>query len=71
MQDEIPSAAIVRERLQRLSWSEVQLLCRRTGLPFTTVWKVRTGETSDPRLETVRVLWPSLIAAPSPAPAHG
>ena len=73
MTTEIPTAAEVRERLQRLSWAQLQQLCRQVGAPFTTVWKLRSGETADPRLETVRLLWPSLseMKAPQKEAAHG
>jgi len=68
MPNDLPTAAQVRERLQGLSWAQVQQLCRKTGAPFTTVWKLRSGETADPRLETVRLIWPEL-PAPSTAAA--
>jgi hypothetical protein len=66
MPSEIPTPAEVRRRLQLLSWAGVQALCKKTGAPFTTVWKLRNGETTDPRLETVYRIWPEL---PAPEPA--
>ena len=62
MDSDIPTAAEIRRRLLSLSWAEVQELCKKTGAPFTTVWKIRAGDTTDPRLETVRAIWPDLPA---------
>jgi transcriptional regulator with XRE-family HTH domain len=62
MATQIPSAQEVRQRLLALSWSQLRDICERTGAPFTTVWKVRSGETSNPGLETVRLIWPDLKA---------
>lgn len=72
MQQEIPSPAEVRQRLEKLSWAEVQALCQKCRAPFTTVWKLRSGETTDPRLETVRAIWPELNKAKGAPeiPAH-
>jgi hypothetical protein len=57
MASEIPSADQVRQRLLAMSWAEVRDLCARTDAPFTTVWKVRCGETTNPGIETVRRIW--------------
>lgn len=62
MASEIPSAALVRERLQALSYAELKAICAKRQAPFTTVWKLRSGETSNPGLETVRLIWPDLKA---------
>lgn len=60
----IPGAAEVRDRLARLSYAQMRALAAASGVPFTTLWKVRTGETKNPGVETVRQFWPS-IPAPS------
>lgn len=57
----LPSTDDVRSRLLLLSFGEVRSLCDETGAPFTTVWKVRAGETANPGLETVRSFWPALL----------
>jgi len=62
MQQAIPSPEELRKRLNALSYAEVKALCERRRVPFTTVWKLRSGETEDPRLETVRAIWPDLQA---------
>jgi predicted transcriptional regulator len=73
MSTHIPSAAELRERLALMGHAQVQALAARAHVPFTTLWKIRTGETADPRLETVRAIWPELIetegapAVPEPA----
>lgn len=56
----IPAVAEVRAKLGGLAHAECKALATRTGVPFTTLWKIRSGETSDPRLETVRAIWPDL-----------
>ena len=62
MNTTIPSATELRERLLALTYAQLQALCNKTGAPFTTVWKIRAGETENPRLETVRAIWPELPA---------
>lgn len=59
----LPSTDDVRTRLKQLSFAEIRALCKDTGAPFTTVWKVREGETVNPGLETVRSFWPALLKA--------
>lgn len=67
----IPSSAEVRSRLQGLTHAELQGLATASQVPFTTLWKIRSGETSDPRLETVRQLWVVLPPAkPATLPAQ-
>ena len=69
MDQAIPPPEEVRRRLELLSWAETQELCKRTGVPFTTVWKLRQGETTNPRIETLRAIWPDL-QAPAEAKAE-
>ena len=59
----IPSPAQVRALLEPMNQAAIQSLAVRSGVPFTTLLKVRTGETANPRLETVRAIWPELIGA--------
>jgi predicted transcriptional regulator len=61
MNTSIPSSEQIRARLHGLSHAEVRALSVRTGAPFTTLWKIRSGETADPRIETVRAIWPALV----------
>lgn len=36
--------------------AQLQRLSELSGVPFTTLWNIRAGETKNPRLETVREL---------------
>lgn len=56
MKIDIPTAATIRAALEALSHAQMQELARTSELPFTTLWKIRAGETTNPRLETVRQL---------------
>lgn len=49
--------------LLNLGHAQVQELSAKTRTPFTTLWKIRSGETDNPRLETVRAIWPELSGA--------
>lgn len=64
----IPTAQHIQAALLALSHAQVQELARTADVPFTTLWKLRTGETENPRLETVRRIWPELVTAEHPAP---
>ena len=46
----------IRSRLAPLSWSQLEELAERSGVPFHTLRKVATGETQDPRISTVQAL---------------
>jgi predicted transcriptional regulator len=59
----IPSAADLRAMLLALGHAQMQQMAARSGVPFTTLWKLRSGETDNPRLETVRSLLPHLLNA--------
>lgn len=63
MESPIPSAAQVRGALEPMTNAQLQSLAELSGVPFTTLWKVRSGETENPRIETVRMLWPHVSAA--------
>ena len=54
MQQTIPSASEIRVRLKVLSHADLRVLSATSGVPFTTLWKVRSGETPNPGIETVR-----------------
>ena len=67
LKTEIPSAEEVKAALQDLTYAQMKELSRLSTVAFTTLWKVRGGETSKPGLETVRALLPHLAHAA----AHG
>ena len=56
----IPTPASICERLQALSFAQMQELSRQSEVPFTTLWKIRTGETSNPGIDTVRRFLPHI-----------
>lgn len=60
----LPSVDQVRSQLLLLSYAGVKRLANRSGVPFTTLWKIRDGTTANPGIETVRQFWPEL-ASPS------
>lgn len=66
----LPTAAEVRAKLGGLAHAECKALATRTGVPFTTLWKIRSGETADPRLETVRAIWLDLAKPQGAAPVN-
>lgn len=63
MSTEIPSALQVRAWLLPLTNRQLQKLSELSGVPFTTLWKIRSGETENPRIESVRSIAPHLSAA--------
>ena len=52
MEQKIPTSSEIRERLAVIGHAETQELSRISGVPFTTLWKIRNGETSNPRIDT-------------------
>ena len=53
MEQKIPTAADIRGRLVLLGHAQAKELSKISGVPFTTLWKIRSGETANPRIETV------------------
>jgi predicted transcriptional regulator len=58
----VPTGQQVAEALRGLTAAEVQALAERSGVPFHTLLKIKTGETGNPRIETVSQFWPHLSA---------
>lgn len=54
MQANIPSAKELRELLAPMRYSDIRRISEASGVPFGTLWKVRSGETENPGIETVR-----------------
>ena len=63
MNTDIPSALRVRAWLLPLGKTQLQRLAELSGVPFGTLWKIRSGDTKDPRIETVRQIAPHVSAA--------
>lgn len=67
----IPSADELQRSLARLTTAQLRQLSVYSGVPFTTLWKVRSGETKNPGVETVRQFFPFVERAASVgAPTH-
>jgi hypothetical protein len=54
MNDSIPSVSDVRDSLAGLTTVQVRAIAEVAGVPFGTIWKIKTGETTNPGIETVR-----------------
>lgn len=71
MQSLIPSGADLTRLLAPLTNTQLMALARQSGVPFTTLWKIRAAETTSPGIETVRkfypLLWPVLCIPDDPA----
>lgn len=67
MDTSIPSAQDVRDKLAPLNMRELELLAERSGVPFTTIYKIQRGETKNPGIETLRKF---LLHIPIPAEAE-
>ncbi|HQQ69952.1 MAG TPA: hypothetical protein PLL92_06520 [Alicycliphilus sp.] len=65
----IPSSSDVRGSLAGLTTTQVRTIAEAAGVPFTTLWKIKTGETANPGIETVRRFYGSdgLIFQPNQA----
>ena len=69
----LPSTEMLSTRLKLLKGVEIEDLASRSGVPASTLWKIRMGVTPNPGLETVRKFFHLL---PEPATdqqdaAHG
>ncbi|MGL4651263.1 MAG: helix-turn-helix domain-containing protein [Caldilineaceae bacterium] len=65
MHHSLPDSAQVRAALAPLSLKQLEKLAELSGVPFTTIYKIKRGETDNPGIETVRKFLPhvSLVAA--------
>lgn len=66
----IPSALQVQAWLSPMTNQQLQRLAEISEVPFTTLWKMRSGETTNPRIETVRKVYPHVAAVSDAAPAE-
>lgn len=69
MDTTIPSADEVRGRLSGFSIVQMQELARISGVPIHTLTKIKSGETENPRIDTVRQFFQHISAAELPAPS--
>ncbi len=59
----IPPVSDLQNILVGLGHAQLQELARLSGVPFTTIWKIRSGETKNPGIETVRMWLPHVARA--------
>lgn len=62
MNNTIPTAEEVRERLKAIPLAKMRAISDRVGIPFPTLMKIRYGVTLSPQLETVRLIWPEIAS---------
>ena len=60
--DQFPPFDDIKARLAGLSHQQLRYLSRGSGVPYTTLLKVRNGPTTNPGIETVRKFWPKVEA---------
>lgn len=68
MKSNIPSPQQVRDKLAPMSQATLLSIAERSGVPVTTIIKIRNGQTPNPRIDTVRAIWPELVDDDHPAP---
>lgn len=56
----IPSSAQVRAALQPLTLKQIEALGGLSGVPPTTIYKIKRGETDNPGIETVGKFMPHI-----------
>lgn len=62
-----PTSAQVRELLADFTLKQLEVLAALSGVPFTTLYKIKRGETKNPGIDTVHSLLPHVSAAMRPA----
>jgi predicted transcriptional regulator len=65
-----PSIEDVRTRLQLLKDGEIYKVAQDSGVPASTLWKIRCGATPNPGIETVRKFFHLLPAGTVAAPTE-
>jgi DNA-binding Xre family transcriptional regulator len=60
MKKPIPSAADVRSSMSHMTRRQLIALAAKTGVSFHTLQKIKTGETRNPAIDTVRMFWSAL-----------
>lgn len=69
MNHPLMSAEQVQAALAPLSLKQVDRLAELSGVPATTIYKIKRGETENPGIETVRKFLPHIEAAATTEPA--
>lgn len=63
MDIDIPSVSVVRQSLAALTMRQLEKLAELSGVPMTTIYKIKLGDTENPGIETVRKFAPHISAA--------
>ena len=63
MQPLIPSAEEIRAALAPLTLKQLDYLADLSGVPVTTIYKIKLAETANPGIETVRKFLPHVARA--------
>lgn len=58
----IPTTTMIRRRLNMLTQAQLHQLANDTGVPYSTLVKIKYAETKNPGIETVRLFFPALLA---------
>lgn len=53
MLTDIPTVAFIQGELKNLEHADVRRLATLSGVPFSTIWKIREGTTKNPGIQTV------------------
>jgi hypothetical protein len=64
----IPSGIAVRNAMSSLSMAQLERLAELSGVPWTTLYKIKLGKTRSPGIETVRKFMPFIEQAALPVP---
>ena len=59
----LPSAEQVRAQLAPLTLKQLDRLAELSGVPATTIYKIKRGETENPGIETLRRFLPHIAGA--------
>lgn len=68
MDIDIPAISVVRDALAALTMKQLERLALLSGVPMTTIYKIRLGDTENPGIETVRKFVPHINAAAQAEP---
>ena len=69
MESTFPGIEEVRDALKPLTLAQLEALASASGVPFTTLYKIKRGETENPGIETVRKFMPHVSAVVGSTPA--
>jgi predicted transcriptional regulator len=57
MKTAMPTPETVRKQMEPLGYAEMRKLAAESGVPFTTLLKIKSGETENPGIRTVSMFW--------------